>query len=196
MTKDSGPPRNTREEFEATALPFLPDSYRFALRLTQRPEDARDLVQETYLRAYRTFGNFREGTNCRAWLFTILYSIFVNQYRKEKREPKFLSVEELEARFDGTVRGEIPGGPVAEPASLEAWTDSEVEAALAELPESSRATVLLVDVEELTYEEAAEALGCAVGTVRSRLSRARKLLYTALQDAARRRGYLKDTTST
>jgi RNA polymerase sigma-70 factor (ECF subfamily) len=125
-------------------------------------------------------------------LFTILYSIFVNRYRKERREPKLLSVEELEARFDGAVRGEVRGGPVTEPAPRDAWTDSEVEAALSELPEDFRATVLLVDVEEMTYEEAAAALDCAVGTVRSRLSRARKHLYVALRETARRRGYLKD----
>jgi RNA polymerase sigma-70 factor (ECF subfamily) len=194
MSTDSSPPER-RARFEATALPYIGSVYGVALRLTRRPEDARDLVQETYLRAYRTFGNFREGTNCRAWLFTILYSIFINRYRKERREPKLLSVEELEERFDGAVRGEIPGGPVAEPASLDPWNDSEVQAALSELPEDFRATVLLVDVEELTYEEAAAALDCAVGTVRSRLSRARKLLYVALQDAARRRGYLKDAKS-
>ena len=191
MSNDSSA-AGRRARFEATALPYIGSAYRVALRLTQRPEDASDLVQETYLRAFRTFDNFREGTNCRAWLFTILYSIFANRYRKERREPKLSSVEELEASFDGAVRGEIPGGPVTEPVPLDAWTDSEVETALSELPEVFRATVLLVDVEDLTYEEAAAALDCAVGTVRSRLSRARKQLYVALQETARRRGYLKD----
>ena len=193
MKATDSPPGDKRARFEATALTYMKSAYNVALRLTRRPDDARDLVQETYLRAYRTFDNFRPGTNCKAWLFTILYSIFVNRYHKERREPTLLSVEELEARFDGAVRGEVPGGPVAEPAQFGTWTDSEVEAAIAELPESFRATVLLVDVEELTYEETAAALDCPVGTVRSRLSRARKLLYVALHDAARRRGYLKDT---
>jgi RNA polymerase sigma-70 factor, ECF subfamily len=192
MSKDSVPAADSRREFEAIALPHLAQAYRFALHLTRRDEDARDLVQETYLRAYRKFDGFQRGTNCRAWLFTILYSIFANRYRKESREPKLISVEELEARFDGAVRGEIPGGPAAEPASLAPWTDAEVEAALSELPEAFRSTILLVDVEELTYEEAAAALDCPVGTVRSRLSRARKILYVALRDAARRHGYLKE----
>jgi RNA polymerase sigma-70 factor, ECF subfamily len=192
MSTESSP-TTIRARFEATALQYIESVYGVALRLTRRPEDARDLVQETYLRAYRTFGNFQEGTNCRAWLFTILYSIFANRYQKERRQPKLISVEELEARFDGAVRGEIPGGPVAEPPQTSVWTDSEVETALAELPDSFRATVLLVDVEELTYEETAAALDCPVGTVRSRLSRARKLLYAALHATARRRGYLKDT---
>lgn len=176
-----------RAAFESAALPFLRPVYNFALRLTRAPEEARDLVQETYLRAYRTFGNFRQGTNCRAWLFTILYSIFVNRYRKERREPKPVSVEELEERFHEVL--------VAEPRGEDrSWSDPEVEAAVAGLPESFRSVVLLVDVEDLTYEEAAATLKCPVGTVRSRLFRARKLLYVALQDSARRLGYRKEAS--
>ncbi len=171
-----------RAEFEAAAIPFLTAAYNFAARLTRRPEDARDLVQETYLRAYRTFGNFQQGTNCRAWLFTILYSIFVNRYRKERREPKTVSVEELEERFHQVLTADDAVGTPD-------WTDPEVEAALAELPESFRSAVLLVDVEALTYEEAAGALHCPVGTLRSRLFRARKALSLSLREHARRAGY-------
>jgi RNA polymerase sigma-70 factor (ECF subfamily) len=128
--------RKLRAEFEDWALPIAPALYRTAHRLSRRPEDARDLVQETYLRAYRTFGNFQPGTNVRAWLFTILYSILNN------------------------------------------------ESALRSLPEEYRAAILLVDVEDLSYEEAAEILSCPVGTLRSRLHRARKLLFAALRDYA------------
>lgn len=173
-----------RKEFEAAAIPFLTATYNFGLRLTRRPEDARDLVQETYLRAYRTFGNFQQGTNCRAWLFTILYSVFVNRYRKERREPKSVSVEELEERFHQVLTADEPAGTAS-------WTDPEIESALADLPETFRSAVLLVDVEDLTYEEAAAAMDCPVGTLRSRLFRGRKLLYTALQAEARRLGYPK-----
>ena len=90
---------NKRAQFEATALPFMRSIYNTALCLTRRPEDASDLVQETYLRAYRTFPNFTPGTNCKAWLFTIVYSVFVNKYRKEQREPESVSIEELEEKF-------------------------------------------------------------------------------------------------
>src|SRR5712691_3173073 len=88
-----------RVEFETLALPCTKAIYSTALRLTHRPEDASDMVQETYLRAYRTFSNFTLGTNCKAWLFTIMYSIFVNKYRKEQREPKSVSIEELDEKF-------------------------------------------------------------------------------------------------
>src|SRR5215813_141235 len=94
-----------RVQFEAIALPFTKSIYNTAIRLTHRPEDASDLVQETYLRAYRTFHNFTLGTNCKAWLFTILYSIFVNKYRKEQREPKAVSIEELEEKFHHSLAG-------------------------------------------------------------------------------------------
>jgi RNA polymerase sigma-70 factor (ECF subfamily) len=182
-------PEDRRAEFEREAIPLLKDAYNLALRLTRRAEDAREVVQETYLRAYRTFGNFRYGTNCRAWLFTILYSVFVNRYRKERREPKALSVEELEERFHRTLESKGAANLVTESAAP-TWTDPDVERAVSDLPPKLRTTVLLVDVGELTYEEAATALGCPVGTVRSRLSRARKTLFVTLERYARRAGYL------
>jgi len=188
--REDSKPYEMRTEFEATALPLMKAVYTMALRLTRRDEEARDLVQETYLRAYRTFGNFRPGTNCRAWLFTILYSIFVNRYRKRQREPHVISIEELEEKFHRSVEAHDSGDlSAAERVGSLVWTDREVEAALDALPEDFRATVLLVDVEELSYEEAAAALDCPVGTVRSRLSRARKHLFVRLREHARRGGY-------
>jgi len=165
----------------------LRDLSNVARRLTQRDEDARDLVQETWLRAYRTFDNFRMGTNCKAWLFTILYSIFINQYRKVRREPEPTSLEELEERFHRSLAVEAEAGGAA------GWSDSEVEAAFHQLPESFREVLLLIDIEELSYEEAAVALACPVGTVRSRLFRGRQQLYASLQEHARRIGYLRET---
>jgi RNA polymerase sigma-70 factor (ECF subfamily) len=178
--------------FEATALPFLPAVYNAACRLARNAEEARDLAQETYLRAYRTFENFRPGTNCKAWLLTILYSIFVNRYRKKQREPKTVPLEELEERFP-CAAAEEPVTPQQTAGSPPQWTNREVEEAFRELPESFRAVVLLVDVEELSYEEAAAALGVPVGTVRSRLSRARRQLSGALGEHARRAGYRRDS---
>jgi RNA polymerase sigma-70 factor (ECF subfamily) len=159
--------------------------YHGAVRLTHDADRARDLTQETYLRAYRTFENFRPGTNCKAWLFTILYSIFVNQYRKEKREPKSVALEDLAERFHRSLEVELPSE------SDLRWSDADVLAALDKLPESFRAAVLLVDVEELSYEEAAAALDCPVGTLRSRLFRARKQLFLALREHARRAGWVR-----
>ena len=183
---------NASAQFEAVALPFMDALYNKGLYLTHSPQDASDLVQETYLRAYRNFANFRPGTNCKAWLFTILYSIFVNQYRKAQREPDTVSMDELEETFHQTLAGEDWESEFNALAGSELdWQGPEVRAALAGLPESFRAAVLLADVEGLTYEEAAAVLDCPVGTLRSRLFRARKLLFLELRDYAQKMGLIK-----
>jgi RNA polymerase sigma-70 factor (ECF subfamily) len=155
-----------------------------ARRLAPSDADANDLTQDTMLRAYRSFDTYTSGTNARAWLLTILYSVFVNDYQRARRVPTSVPIEELEERYG------IELADPSEPADLEAdgWSEPEVETALAELPDAFRAAVLLVDVEELTYEEAARALDCKVGTVRSRLFRARRLLAVRLERFARARG--------
>jgi len=175
-----------RRRFEETAIPLLSAVHGMARRLTRNAEDAKELAQETFLRAYRTFENFRPGTNCKAWLFTILYSVFINRYHKARREPKTVSVDDLEERFHAATEGTKESSRAG---AAPAWSDRDVEEAFGRLSEDFRAVVLMVDVEELSYEETAAALGCPVGTVRSRLFRARKLLHTALQDYARRAGY-------
>jgi RNA polymerase sigma-70 factor (ECF subfamily) len=163
-----------------------------ALRLTRNSEDASDIVQETYLRAYRTFAKFKEGTNCKAWLFTILYSIFVNKYRKRQREPDTISIEELEQTFHRTlVDGDWEKKFVALTRSERDWQEPELNQALAKLSEDFRSAVLLVDVQGFTYEEAAAALKCPVGTLRSRLFRARRTLFLELKDYAERKGLIR-----
>ena len=178
--------------FESVALPFTQALYNAALRLTADAEDAADMLQETYLRAYRTFDNFRPGTNCKAWLFTILHSVVINRRLKARREVGPLPVEELEERFRLFI--EAPPGAEDGLGGIEAyglrWPD-EVEAALQALPDTFRSAVLLVDVHELSYEEAAMALGCAVGTLGSRLFRGRRLLFAALHHYALSAGYLR-----
>lgn len=180
--------KNTQAQFEAEALPFMRSIYNTALGLTRRPEDASDLVQETYLRAYRTFSNFTLGTNCKAWLFTIMYSIFVNKYHKERREPESVSVDELEENFHRSLATAEWDPYLAQDARVMA---TEVNQALDRLPERFRLAVLLVDVEEMSYEEAAAILNCPLGTLRSRLFRARKLLFLELQPYALKRGYVQ-----
>jgi RNA polymerase sigma-70 factor, ECF subfamily len=180
-----------RAAFETAAVPFMKALYNAALRLTHRTEDAADLVQETYLRAYRTFENFTPGTNCKAWLFTILYSIFINQYRQAKRRPRLESLEEVEQRFHHAAQ---PGDPLLDASTVEAWGwrwSPEVERALRQLPEDFRTPLLLVDVEGFSYQEAASILGCAVGTVGSRLFRGRVSLFATLQEYAHQAGYGK-----
>jgi len=172
-----GDPRDhRRSRFESETLPWMRPLHGFAVRLTRNPEDASDLVQESYLRAFRTFDNFVPGTNAKAWLFRILFSIFANDQRKRRRQ-RVVAVEELEPHFDRVAVETWRNGRGAARAVENA---AALEEALACLPEEYRAVVLLVDVEGLTYGEAAEALQCPVGTVRSRLSRARRSLFAVL----------------
>ena len=176
------PHESQREDFETTALPFARPLYATALRITGRVDDALDVVQETFLRAYRTFENFEPGTNPKAWLFTILRSVSANRWRRAGRQPRTVQVEEWEVRF---------GSLTAGPPPTEDAPGEEVTRALGRLSEDFRLVVLLVDVEGLTYEEAAAALACPVGTVRSRLARARRALFVELGDYARKAGYAR-----
>ena len=180
-----------RTRFEAVAVPLLAVVYRAALRFTGHAEDARDITQETFLRAFRTFDRFQPGTNCKAWLLTIVYSVFVNRYRRQQREP-LVAVDDVDSCTRRlTLPRRSPTSPPATPAESSGGafpgfeqSDPEIEQALNRLPESFRSAVLLVDVEELTYEEAAAVLECPVNTVRSRLFRGRGLLWTALRGYA------------
>ena len=180
-----------RSRFEIEALPHLEAVYNVARRLTRRDDEARDLTQEAFLRAYRKFSSFAAGTNCRAWLFTVTYSVFVNDYRRRQREPEPRSIDDAEADaaesawpFAGATGGRVTSSPARAAAA------ADVEAALAELSDKFRVAVVLVDVEELSYEDAAAAMNCPVGTLRSRLFRARKRLAERLRsyDIAGRRG--------
>lgn len=172
-----------RERFVATALPFMRNVYRAALRISGRSEVAEDVTQETFLRAYRTFERFEAGTDCRAWLLTIMHSVLINRYHHARRHPE-TPLEDLAPDSEALATAD---------AQLTAFIDQapapQVEAALLSLPEEYRSVVVLVDIEELSYAEAARALECPVGTVRSRLYRARRTLAQALRDHARRAGY-------
>ena len=179
-------------DFEAVALPFMDALYGRALHLTRNPDDASDLVQETFLRGCRSFSSFTPGTNAKAWLFTILYSIFVNRYRKQQREPDTVSMDEAGEGFHRAltdVHWETEFASLSN-SSLD-WQGPEVNEALDKLPENFRSAVLLVDVDGLNYEEAAEVLNCPVGTLRSRLFRARKILFVELRDYARKNGFIR-----
>jgi len=177
-----------RARFEATTLPLMTALYNVATRLTGSAEDAADVVQDTYLRAYRTFDNFRPGTNARAWLFTILYSVAINRQQRTRRDANNVSFDDVEERFQQYL--EADESDESEFGRFE-LNSPEIDTALRDLPEAFRTAILLVDVQELSYEDAAAVAGCPVGTLRSRLFRGRRLLFTALHDYARRTGYLK-----
>jgi RNA polymerase sigma-70 factor (ECF subfamily) len=180
-----------RKLFEHEAMPHLDFVYAMAARLTRNRDDANDLVQETILRAYRFFDQYEQGTNCRAWLLTILYNNFRNGYRRTGREQVAATAEEFERRAESeSLRGEaVETNPEA--LLSDQMLDGEVEQALESLPEEFRSALLLIDLEELSYQEAAEVLSVPVGTVKSRVSRGRALLRTALNRFARERGIIR-----
>ena len=165
----------------------MPQLYSTALRLMRNEADASDLVQETYLRAFRTFANFVEGTNARAWMFTILHSVFVNAYHRKRRER--LRVVANQEDIDQAVDSASFARYTADVAAAQAddWREP-LEQALEQLPETFRWAVTLVDIQDLSYEEAAAVQAVPVGTVRSRLFRARKLLAAALSPLRERTG--------
>jgi RNA polymerase sigma-70 factor, ECF subfamily len=182
-----------RDRFERDVLPLLPSLYGAALRMTRNPADAEDLVQETYLRAFRGFAGFQEGTNLKAWLYRILTNGFINTYRKRQREPQ--TVEGPEDVEDWYLYDRLGARSVetsAEEEVLERLPDQDVKAALESLPENFRLPVLLADVEGFSYKEIAEIMDTPIGTVMSRLHRGRKALERALWETAQQRGLVDD----
>ncbi|MEO8476776.1 MAG: sigma-70 family RNA polymerase sigma factor [Actinomycetota bacterium] len=182
-----------RDRFERDVLPLLPSLYGAAMRLTRDPSDAEDLVQETYLRAFRGFSGFKEGTNLKAWLYRILTNTFINTYRKKQREPQIVEgPDDIEEWYLYDKLGGRSVEASAETEVLDQIPDAEVKAALESLPENFRIPVLLADVEGFSYKEIAEIMETPIGTVMSRLHRGRKALEKALWETARARGLVDE----
>lgn len=175
--------------FEETVLVHLDALYRSALRLTHNRAEAEDLVQETCLRAFRSFHRFAPGTNARAWVFTILRNLFLNRLRRAGREVLEKNGDAPEPLASATAPD--PAGPDPEEAFLQTVVHGDVDRALRALPLPYREAVILVDLEGLSYRECAEVLGCPLGTVMSRLFRARQLLRRALVRLAQEHGYVR-----
>lgn len=175
--------------FEEQALPLLDQLYGGAMRLTRNPQDAEDLIQETYLKAYSNFDSFKQRTNLKAWLYRIMTNTYINSYRKAKRRPLESSADELsDFQLYTTAGHDSTGLESAEVKALKQMPDSEISEAMNDLPEDYRMVVYYADVVGLAYKEIADVMGTPLGTVMSRLHRGRKLLRAALKDVAREKG--------
>jgi RNA polymerase sigma-70 factor, ECF subfamily len=182
--------------FSDLAMEYMPALYTAALRMTRNSADAEDLVQETYLKAYRAFASFELGTNLKAWLYRILTNTYINTYRAKKRRPEIADVEDVEDLYlyRHLAGDNAPGlGRSAEDEALERFTDTDVKAAIEALPETFRMAVLLADVEGFSYKEIAEITDVPIGTVMSRIHRGRKALQKALVDRGSTRGLVGAT---
>jgi RNA polymerase sigma-70 factor, ECF subfamily len=177
--------------FAEAAMQYMPSLYSAAMRMTRNSADAEDLVQETYLKAYRAYARFEEGTNLKAWLYKILTNTYINSYRMRQRRPEETDIDDVEELYLYRRLGGLEAarsGQSAEEAVLEHFTDDEVKAAIESLPENFRLAVLLADVEGFSYKEIAEITEVPVGTVMSRLHRGRRALQKALASYGLERG--------
>jgi len=180
-----------KERFAEQALTHMAGLYSAALRMTRNPADAEDLVQETYLKAYRSFASYEEGTNLRAWLYRILTNTYINTYRAKQRRPTEADLDEVEDLYLYRRIGALEAATAsrsAEDQLMDMFTDDEVKDAMEALPETFRMAVYLADVEDFSYKEIAEILDVPIGTVMSRLHRGRKAMQKALFDYAVARG--------
>ncbi len=188
--KKPSPPAR-REKFEQLAYPHMDALYNMALRLTRHPLDAEDLVQETYLRAYRFFHQFEEGTNFKAWIFKILTNTFINHYRKKARAPQQVDLEKISPYYAAAKEERAEAAAAHDFGHYQQFFGDEINHALQQLSEEFRWVVILCDLEEFSYKEIAALLAIPIGTVMSRLSRGRAQLQKLLQDYAEREGIIK-----
>ena len=187
-----------QEQFTSDAMQFAPQLFSTALRMTRNRSDAEDLVQETYIKGWRSFHTFQDGTNLRAWLFRIMTNTFINKYNAKKRKGTEVELDDVEELFLYKRLGSINQSQLsssAEDQMLELFTDDEVKNALEALPEDFRMPVLLSDVDGFSYKEIAEMLEIPIGTVMSRLHRGRKAMQKMLYEYARERGLIVESVT-
>lgn len=196
-TSDTAPTRKSiaapeaelNERFTREAMPLLDQLYGGALRMTRNPQDAEDLVQETYLKAYNAFGSFKPGTNLKAWLYRIMTNTYINSYRKKQRRPQESSAEDVtDSQLYTSSSHDSTGLESAEVEALKLMPNSRISEALNSLNEEYRMVVYYADVEGLSYKEIAEVMNIPLGTVMSRLHRGRKQLRGMLKDVAQEQG--------
>ena len=177
-----------KADFEKEAMPFMPLLRNYAIKITGDEDNADDLLQETYMRAYRFFDKFEKGTNCKAWLFRIMKNLFINNYRKNQKTPNQVDYGEIENFYESIKSDRLETGDMQE-ITYNNLLDDDVTHALNSLQDDFKTVIILCDIEGLSYEEIADFVQCPVGTVRSRLHRGRKLLQQKLKRYAEKKGY-------
>ena len=182
-----------QENFSREALVHMDLVYNMAYQMAGNRQDAEDLVQETFLKAFKSFDNYRKNTNCKAWLLRILRNTYINRYRKAVKEPVKVDFEDIQPVLTGP-RTKTENIISAEFGAAESL-DDHVETALSKLPDEYRTAVVLADIEEFSYEEIAQIMECPVGTIRSRISRGRMMLRNELMEYAYKNRYVGGTRS-
>lgn len=196
MRKRVGSETNKKkyEAFETEIMPHLNALQSFALKMTNDQEDSEDLLQDTLLKAFRFFDRFEKGTNAKAWLFQIMKNSFINNYRKNSKEPNKVDYEDVQNFYETIQASDVKTTHYVGDAFSDIL-DDEIATALSVLPDDFRTIVFLSDIEGYTYEEIADFMDCPVGTVRSRLHRARKMLYALLYQYAQNHGFVESEVS-
>jgi RNA polymerase sigma-70 factor (ECF subfamily) len=185
----------TREDFTHDAMQHAPQLFSTAMRMTRNRSDAEDLVQETFIKAWRSFATYQQGTNLRAWLFRIMTNTYINKYNAQQRKPTETELDDVEELFLYKRLGAVDQSQLSQSAEdqmLSLFTDDEVKKSLEELPEQFRIPVLMSDVEGFSYKEIAEILEIPLGTVMSRLHRGRKAMQKMLYEYAKKRGLINE----
>ena len=185
----------TREDFTHDAMQHAPQLFSTAMRMTRNRSDAEDLVQETFIKAWRSFTTYQQGTNLRAWLFRIMTNTYINKYNAQQRKPTETELDDVEELFLYKRLGSVDQSQLSQSAEdqmLSLFTDDEVKKALEELPDQFRIPVLMSDVEGFSYKEIAEILEIPLGTVMSRLHRGRKSMQKMLYEYAKERGLINE----
>ncbi len=184
--------RQKYKEFDELVVPYTDALFSFAMKMTGSQDNSDDLVQETLLKAFRFFDKFERGTNIKAWLFSIMKNSFINEYRKQSKKPGMVDYDDVQNFYDNIKSTEIEFQHVVGDAFSNVL-DDDVSNALATLPTDFQTIIILSDLEGYNYEEIAEFMSCPIGTVRSRLHRARKMLYSKLHDYAHSKGFIKSS---
>jgi len=182
-----------QSDFEKVFMPLSRQAYNFAYRLTLDPDDAKDLVQDTFIKAFRFYNSFQKGTNAKAWLFRILKNTFINNYRKKSKEPPKYDYQEIEEYYNSENASVVPDNNLRVE-YVDQMMGDEMSKAFNELPDDFREIITLCDLEDFKYEEISQILNIPIGTVRSRLHRARNALKEKIRDYAKSLGYTDGTT--